>query len=309
MTRLVALALLLAAGLVLSGCGDHSSSSSGSPAPEVLSGAFRCPGVHAPARGDHGTDALPTGATAARLCLRDNNTPWVPPRGLLTTGLDHVVGVINAQRIFHPKPNLGCGGVGGPAWTMVFRYADGTRSISGDNGGCWDLLVGSTQRFGSKDVYQAYLGAVLRQRDDQGTPDVLPKAPACPVRRSPADPSLYLGALSPVAQPRRVAAATWCHRAGREWRRVGTATPAQLAVLRHDMRTTSHRQYGLHLAHCHGLPRGTDTLLFGRDPWGEPLEVDITCDVYRLSTPPDPHTRFVRMLPSTVAMVARVISG
>jgi len=299
------LATLLTAALLLAGCdGDPHPATSSPPGPAVLDASFHCPGAHSSARGDGGSDTLPTGATAARLCLRDNHTPWAPPLGLVTTDLDSLVAVVNGQRIFHERPDVGCGGVGGPSWFMVFRYRNGTRTISGDNGGCWDLLVGPTQRFGSTNVFQAYLRALLRQRHEQGAPEVPPMAPRCPVRTSAAEPQLFLGVVSPVADPRLVAAGTWCRRVGRSWRRVGTATPAELAVLRHDMRTTSHRDHGLRVQHCRGLPESTHTLLFGSDPWGEPLEVDITCDVYRLSTPPDPRARFVRMLPGTLAVVA-----
>jgi hypothetical protein len=305
MARLAALAVV--AALSMAGCGDHSSSPTGPPAPQVLPGAFRCPSPEAPPKGDGGSDALPPGAEAARLCLRDNNEPWARPRGILSTGLDALVAVVNEQRVFHETKGVACGGVGAPAWRIVLRYRDGTRTISGDNGGCWDLLVGSTQRFGSRHVYDAYLRALLGQRRARGAPDVPPKAPPCPVRRSPADPSLYLGVVSPAAQPRLVAAGTWCRRVSGEWRPVSTATPAELALLRRDMRTTAHRRFGLHLDDCHGLPRGTHTLLFGRDPWGDPLEVDVTCDVYRLNTPPDPRARFVRLLPATRAMVASVV--
>lgn len=302
MARIAAIALLVA--LALAGCGDHASSSHASPAAATTTDApFTCPGPHEPARGDGGTDTLPTGATGALLCLHDNNTPWAPPRGVLSTGLDAVVGVVNEQQVHDPSSDDGCGGVGAPAWTMVLQYDDGTRTISGDNGGCWDLLVGSTERFGSKDVFEAYLRAVLQQRHQQGPPQVVRTAPPCP-GRSPGDPVPPYPVVSPAAQPNRVVTGTWCRRDGRQWLDAGPATRAQLAVVRHDLATAAQRRHGLRLDHCRGLPRTTHTLLVGRDAWGDPTALDFTCDFYRTFT--YPRASFVRMLPATLAEVARV---
>jgi hypothetical protein len=299
------LAVLVSAGLVLSACGNGSSPSPVRSAPAVLDAAFRCPGPHSDAHGDGGSDTLPTGATGALLCRRENHSPWTSPRGVLTTDLDRVVAVVDRQRVHDPASNVGCGGVGAPAWTMVLRYPTGTRTISGDNGGCWDLLVGATRRFGSRRVYAAYLRALLRQRDAAGPPAVRPKAPPCPVRRSPADPALFLGAPSPAARSSDVVSGTWCVLHGREWRPVRTATRAQLAVLRHDIRTSAgRRQHDVPDDRCAGLPPSTSTLLAGRDAWGDVLEVDVTCDAYRLTTPPHPRAEFVQMLPATARLLA-----
>jgi hypothetical protein len=131
-----------------------------------------------------GADTLPTGATAALLCFHDNRYAWVPPHGRLAVGLDDLVRVVNAQRAHDPNSEDSCAGVGAPGWTVVLRYADGTRSIQGDNGGCWDLAVGSTERFGATSVWHADLAALLRQREQQGTPDTAPDPRRDASRRS-----------------------------------------------------------------------------------------------------------------------------
>lgn len=310
MARLVA--VVVVAVLVLSACSDGSSSSPSAAAngpagrTTTVDGSFRCPDPEAEPHGDGGSDRLPTGATAARLCLHDNRSPWSPPNGILATGLDALVSKVDSQRIYDPSSQLGCGGVGAPAWTIVLRYPSGTRTISGDNGGCWDLLVGSTQRFGSRHVFQAYLRALLHQRQVQGSPDTVWQPPACPRRRSAADPALAYPAVSPAAATSRVVAATWCRRDGSHWTSAGPATRAQLALLRRDITTAEGRTGDGALDHCRDVPSSPETLLVGRDPWGDLLAVDFSCDTYRLLTPPRPRAEFVTMLPSTTVMVASV---
>jgi hypothetical protein len=211
MTRVAALTLLLTLGLT--GCGSGSSSGAPTPGPPlVVAGTFRCPDPEAAATTvvDHGADTLPTGALGAVLCVHDDHVPWSAPRGQLQTGLDDLVGVVNAQRVFHPSPDLACGGVGAPAWTMVLSYPGGTRTISGDNGGCWDLLVGRTQRYGSRHVYDAYLTALVAQRTSQGTPDSRRTPPGCPATSYPA--------TSPAGDPRLLVSASWCRHAGNHWK-------------------------------------------------------------------------------------------
>ena len=109
---------------------------------------------------DHGADTLPSGATGRRLCLRDNNAAWVPPRGALTHRARRPGRVVNAQRVHDPRPTTGCGGVGAPAWPSCCDYDGGTRTITGDNGGVLGPPGGgATERFGSRTVCDAYFQA------------------------------------------------------------------------------------------------------------------------------------------------------
>ena len=278
----------------------HDGGTPAATAPTVVPGVFRCPDPQAEAASDHGSDALPTGATAVRLCLHDNNIAWVPPEDVLTTDPDALVGVVNAQRIHHPQPDTACGGVGAPAWSMVFRYPDGIRTVSGDNGGCWDLLVGATQRFGSRTVYHAYLQAVLRQRRVQGPPDVAHPRPTCP-------PTLRTdGAFSPVADASRITSAVLCvtHRA-RVSRQIPLTGP-ELARLRHDFATAPTRRTGGH-GSCRAVPFGAGVV--GVDPWGDPVSVLISCGTYRILQPGSDRYLFARMLPATKQMLAGLVTS
>lgn len=294
--------------LLLAGCGSGGSSD----------GAGHTPGGTAVTAVDHtpfacpdpddrtpvgGADTLPTGATAALMCFRDNHVPWVPPRGVLRQGLDSVVRVVNAQRVHVASTAEGCSGVGAPAWSMVLRYADGTRTISGDNGGCWSLAVGSTQRFGSKRVFHAYLGALLRQRSGTTPPQSDRPPPTCPDRAE------YSQGYSPIARVGRVTAAVVC-RLGRGPHRTIRLTPAQLATLRHDFATAATRRTRLRgPSDCHALEPRVSGAVVGVDRWGDPFTVLTTCDTYRAVQPARDRFLFARMLPATARLLGRLLAS
>jgi hypothetical protein len=227
----------------------------------------------------------------------------VPPRGFLTQGLGRVVGVVNAQQVHEPAADENCGGVGAPAWSMVFRYADGTRTISGDNGGCWDLAVGSTQRFGSRRVFHAYLDALLRQRSGSTPPHVHVPPPTCPVHAQ------YLQGYSPIARVGQVTEAVVCHTQGRSHRTI-RLTPDQLATFRHDFATATLRP--AHLggpSSCHALGPRVSGAVVGVDRWGDPFTVLTQCDIYRAVQPVRSHYVFARMLPATARMLGRLLAS
>ena len=302
MARLVA--VTIAALLVLAGCGDHPSSAPSS-APQgsvTVTGSIRCPDPRAePADVVDNGDTLPTGAHAALLCLHDNNMPWAPPRGALTTGLDDLVGVVNDQEVHQPAADEACGGVGAPAWTMVFRYADGTRAITGDNGGCWDLRVGSTERFGSKKVFEAYLQALVRQRAHEHPRPFDARPPLCPAR-------VDLGSFAPVADASTARAGTLCvleRRSNRTSRGV-PLTRTQLAILRHDFATASQRRTDADAqSRCPADPRPA-VVVRGLDAWREPFQVYVECGVYRILRPAVDRYAFATLLPATARMLATV---
>ncbi len=297
MARLVA--VTVAALLVLAGCGDQPSSA---PQGSVrVTGSFRCPDPRADPADvvDHG-DTLPIGAHAALLCFHDNHLPWSPPRGLLTTGLDTVIGVVNGQKVYDPASQLGCGGVGAPAWSMIFRYADGTRTITGDNGGCWDLRVGSTERFGSKKVFEAYLRALVRQRAHEHPRPFHQAPPACPVR-------MRLAPFDPIADASTARVASLCvlDRHQRTTRRVAL-TSAQLATLRDDFATAAQRATGEDaMSRCPADPPPA-LVVRGLDAWREPFQVYVACRVYRILRPAADRYAFATLLPATARMLATV---
>jgi len=287
--------------LVLSGCGDGSDPRPPSPtAQSVVDSPFRCPDAHAEPINvvDHGADTLPSGARAALLCLHDNNVPWVPPRGVLTAELGRVVRSVNAQPVHDPSSDVGCGGVGAPAWSMVFRYADGTRTITGDNGGCWDLLVGSTEREGSKAVFETYLHALVRQRTHQRPPTFRGSAPRCPTRPR-------LDAFGPVANATTARFGVLCVGQGRATRQVPLTT-AQLAVLRADFATAPQRRTDADaMSLCPADPQPL-LVVRGLDAWQEPFQVYVECGAYRILRPAAVHYSFARLLPRTAQLLTQL---
>jgi hypothetical protein len=297
MTRLVVVAV--AAFLVLAGCGDDSASRDGALAtagPTTVDAPFRCADPQAEPRAvvDDGSDTLPTGAEAALLCLHDNNTRWAPPRGTLTSGVDRVIRVVNAQAVHDPSSDLPCGGVGAPAWSMVFRYDDGTRTITGDNGGCWDLLVGRTEREGSKAAFEAYLHALVRQRAHEPAPAFHGAAPPCPARPR-------LDVFGPVADATRARVAALCTGQGHAARRA-VLTHAELAILRHDFSTASHREVDEDaMSRCSADPV---VVVRGLDAWREPFQVYVACGAYRILRPAAATYTFATLLPRTARMLA-----
>jgi hypothetical protein len=292
--------LLVAAALTLAGCGDDSSSSPGSPAggPAIADRPFRCPDPKADPEDvvDRGADTLPTGARAALLCWHDNRVQWAPPHGRLTSDLDAVVGVVNQQESFTPSPDIGCGGVGAPAWSMVFRYADGTRTITGDNGGCWDLLVGSTERYGSKKVYAAYLGALVRQRAQEHPVAFRAVPPRCPAR-------VRFDAFDPIADASTARTGVVCVLDGNLTTRRLVLARAELATLRHEIATAARRHTDVDATSA--CPRNPSSALQirGIDAWREPFRVDIACGAYRYLRPGTGRYSFATLLPRTEQML------
>jgi hypothetical protein len=297
-------AVMVAAVLVLAGCGDNSSSLSSGPGvtgPSIVDAPFRCPDPHAhPADVvDHGAGTLPTGAQAAKLCLLDNRAPWIPPRGALRNQVDDLVAVVNQQKLFHPRSDLACGGVGAPAWSMVFRYADGTRTITGDNGGCWDLLVGATQRYGSKTVFNAFVRALVRERRNGHPRTFHEEPPTCPPRL------ITLATFDPVADASTARVAALCILHRRSSQRL-LLTRRELATFRHDFATASQRRIDEKaMAPCSHKPT-LGYLVRGLDAWREPFAVDIECGAYRLLHPGATRYWFARLLPRTQRLLVRL---
>ncbi len=300
-----------AATVLFAGCGGRGESSNdvtpGQPGAQIgttttVDGTpFACP-VPSDRAPVGGADTLPSGARAALLCARDTSAPWVAPRGALRRGLDHLVQVVNTQRVHDPDSEDFCGGVGAPGWTIVLRYADGTRTIQGDNGGCWGLAVGTTQRFGSKRVFDAFNRALLRQRSAESSPETVFPMPPCPSRRD-------AGSFSPLADAAHATSAAVCQHRGHKFR-PDLLTRTQIRMLRHDFATATTRR--THLdgpSDCHALPATSNGVIVGVDPWGDPFTVLTTCDTYRLLQPARHHYLFARMLPATARMLRPLLNG
>jgi hypothetical protein len=181
---------------------------------------------------------------------------------------------------------------------MVFRYADGTRTISGDNGGCWDLDVGTSERFGSQKVFDAYLAALQRQRDRSSPPSGA-AAVSCPTSR--------VQPYSPLASPSRMMKGVICTHLGPHPQAVAL-NQRQVAVLRHDFATESGRRLSDRAAsRCDSPALRTPFFVSGVDHWGDRFAVLVFCGHYALTEPTSPHRYVVRPLPSTVRTLTPLV--
>jgi hypothetical protein len=304
-----ALALLLAGCDAGSSSQDTGGSGSGS-GPDAPTGIDNAPYV-CPDRTHQvqptGADVLPTGATAARLCGVFGTSPaWRAPAGDLRTGLDHLVRLVNSRRILGAQPGTGCAQQGGRSWALVLRYPSGTRTITGDNAGCWDLRVGITERWGAQRVYDAYLAALLRQRRQDGSPGVLHPGPRCPRHAVSVSEQLQDPAADPTALG---AASVLCVLTARDARTVELPRSAVTALHR-DLATAAGRPADVRWrSHCRSLAPGAQVLLRGSDAWGGRFSVLFRCDVYRLLPAATYRYRFVRLLPATEQALRQVLRG
>ena len=176
-------AVMVAAVLVLAGCGDDSSSSpSSGRTTGTVARSFACPDPAAKVEAAAG-DTLPTGARAARICYSaEMPVEWQPPHEPLTHDVAHLVALVNRQQVYPPAD--GCNADAGPAYRIVLDYPDGARMISGVTAGCRDVRVGASDREGGRTVWRAYFHLLAQQREHArpghgaDATDLLPHAPA-----------------------------------------------------------------------------------------------------------------------------------
>jgi hypothetical protein len=301
--------------LLLAGCGgggssvDADPSTSGAPTGAAVtaldSTPFACPDPQdqTPMTG---ADTLPRGAKAALICYRDNHDLWFAPAGSLTEGVGRLVRMVNAQDIHPNAQNENCNADLGPAYSIVFRYADGTRTITGENDGCHPVMVGSTERGGARRLLAAFLNALARQRMHVPPPDVSRRPPACPTDRI--EPS------GPLADPAHVVAASLCTHLGGPWgeQRAGLPfTPAQVAVLRRDLATAKSRIFrptvGGH--HCRSLVLRGPVRISALDQWGDQFVVDLACDTYTFVPLTEDGFVTVHLLPATARMLGHLLAS
>lgn len=153
---MVALCSALAAvalTLTLAGCGDSGDDEANDPAGTPTSNAAppECPPEPEEGKPDpidepdpDAPDAVPSGATSARLC-QGVGTPVDGADTLLTTDVADLVDAINGLKTT-PKPEM-CTADMGPGYRLVFGYPDGsTFVVSGKTYGCRELVVGSGYR-------------------------------------------------------------------------------------------------------------------------------------------------------------------
>lgn len=111
-------------------------------------------------------DAVPEGATSARLCQGPGTTVEVPEEALVS-GVDDLVAAVNDLEA--SPEHVMCTMDLGPGYRIAFGYDDGsTFVISGKLYGCRTLVVGSTYRAGPEAVQAAFLELLDDQQATEG---------------------------------------------------------------------------------------------------------------------------------------------
>jgi hypothetical protein len=302
MARLVA--AMVAAMVVLTGCGDATSvpaaEGPATPGPAIVDAPFRCPPVQQGDTAIHGSDTLPRGADAALICMSDRGASWTRPPDVLTHGVNHLVDLVNSQKIARPTedPCLGPAGLG---YVIVLRYPGGTRTVSGGSDpGCSHLHVGATERVGTALVLFAYLRALVDQRLGSPVPAARTEPPlSC-------DQPFTVGEL--LAVPQRVTSAIVCQGSEAHWRLVARLDDRQTALLRDDLASSSARRTTSRHFEDKGLVSPHAGVVIARDAWGDVFRVDVSDGRYRMLPLAHDAYRFVRMLPATAALLDRILS-
>ena len=109
-------------------------------------------------------DAVPEGATSARLC-QGVGTELEVPEEALVSGVDDLVAAVNAQDVTG-EPEM-CTMDLGPGYRIAFGYDDGSSFVvSGQLYGCHTLVVGSGYRANPEAAQAAFLGLLAEQQRD-----------------------------------------------------------------------------------------------------------------------------------------------
>jgi hypothetical protein len=159
----------------------------------TTTGPFTCSGSPTKTYPDV-TSSLPGGAIAARICFGGGF--FTPPQAL-TSDVGSLVRKVNASAIEYVAPNVSCTGGGEPEFTIVFRYASGTRSVSEEE--CRGLAIGRYTRSGGVNLDRDFMSLLAQQ---VGVDPASVPAPPCPSTRS--DEPVGVG------DPRNVVAARYC---------------------------------------------------------------------------------------------------
>ena len=307
--------LLVAPALLLAACGgggDAHPAARNSVVPStraataIADAPFTCPGSH-DAFVTPGLTRLPPGANAVRICYYDNTLLWLPPAGVLTRSVGALVHQVNTPRVRPVKKDQVCNADLGPAYGLVFRYPDGSRTIAADTAGCRDIVVGSTQRAGGRPLFHAYLAALARQRTHTNPPTGRRHVGPCIPDRIPPFSELIAPALLSDARVCRPA-----HDGASPYLRHGRRLDAtRLRTFRRDLSTARRRaidpRVGAH--YCRAPTIAGPLRITAMDRWGDTFVVDVVCDLYRVQSPSTGGTLTVPLLPATARMLRPLLGG
>ncbi|GAB3199441.1 hypothetical protein GCM10027062_16110 [Nocardioides hungaricus] len=215
-----------------------------------------------------GPGTLPAGATAVRLC-QGPGTPFDAPADALTTDVDRVVELVNAQPEL--ERGTGCELDFGTGYQLAFAYEGGeTRTVAGRLYGCRDLQVGSVTRTNPEAPYRLFVRLLRAQRATLDPPDTPGTTPSC-----------ELGGTSPVARPGEMTTAVLCVR----YQTVSELDPLPVPVSPDDLRVLLTDRVP---APPNGPynPDAPTLLLVGETAWGDRV-YRIMSDPGRLGPGPD----------------------
>jgi hypothetical protein len=266
----IAGAAALTAALTGGGVSDHVASDP--------PGALQCPPIKllgvAEAEGSaidqpdpDAPDAVPAGATSARLC-QGPGTQFHVPVDALTTGIEGLVAAVNALEPVGPPD--ACTAELGPGYRIVFGYPDGsTFVVSGLLYGCQTLTVGSGYRADPEAAKDAFTTRLLAQRQASDPPaGGVASAPGCAGTAAIFDPA--------PGDP-LVAAALCVRDTGKSGDVMRVPIPAaDLATLVADIAANAHP--------VNGIPRcyREEPYLAAQTAWGDPVTIDYQCNAYYL---------------------------
>ncbi|WP_159081582.1 hypothetical protein [Nocardioides sediminis] len=173
---------VVSAVVLLTGCGATGDQSSAPSPPPGLESGCPDPGTAPPfPDGD-----LPRGATRVRACPGPTSVTGddeavlaatvQPPRDLLTTDVDRLVGVVNDQE--DAGSDLSCTANSGPEVVYWFGYAqDEWRAVQHGSYGCHLLTTGADdQRLGGEALAREFAAALLDQRREAAAPATTARA-------------------------------------------------------------------------------------------------------------------------------------
>ncbi|MBC2961019.1 hypothetical protein [Nocardioides deserti] len=224
-------------------------------------------------------DAVPQGATSARLCPGNGHRLEVPPEAL-TLGVDRLVDAVNELPV--PEDGFACTQELGYGYRLVLGYPDGDRyQVSGALYGCRLVIVGPDQRRGADDLLEEYAALLRAQREGEGEGEG-EGAPATDAGPGPGKVRIIAcdgpTRASAVARPDEIEQAVLCVHTADGAR--GTPVPAaDLHLLREDLRGELPR---IAFRSC---PDATQVSLVGLTARGERVALGPVCGTWQLQVP------------------------
>lgn len=213
-------------------------------------------------------EAVPQGATSARLCAGNGHRLEVPPEAL-AVGVDRLVDAVNG--LPPAEDGLICTAQLGYGYRIVFGYPDGSRyHVSGALYGCGLVVVGPAERRGADELLREYAALLREQR--AGT-----EPPSLPSDRTTVDCGGEARAAA-VARPHELELAVLCVRRADGTQRAEVAA-AELAVLRSDLRGDLPR------VPFRSCPDAPQLSLVGLTAAGERVALPSVCGTWQLSVP------------------------